>query len=363
MRAHTVTQTAARLLPVIDRPVLTPPRYTPGSRIDPTGSPPRSKEAAAAEFQTWFNDQVFTNNTIAFSDGSVGTDGKGFGYVLYRGGQKIARGCASIHHHSVVFDAEAVGAWRALEHAVQLGHHRLPTPGYSETFFVCLDNTAAIWSLRGTPSLTSQWAFLRFHQMSQQVQVQVKWCPGHMGIQGNEEADGLAKEGQKAEQDPDCRSPTVGGIKAIMHRQLRVIRDNLWQRLSSRLSARYKAWDLHYDVRCSEELALPRPYLHRFLATRTGHGDFKWYHEKFRHNANLSCSCGYDKTPRHIVHCRRNRALFDVWPWPWNEKDRPKRPLVTSRQREEYLRAIMNQPQQWKQWVEATGFYTDICPR
>jgi len=70
-----------------------------------------------------------------------------------------------------------------------------------------------------------------------------------------------------------------------------------------KLSRWYRDWDLSYDTKALSELALSRHILQRLIAIRTSHGDFTWYHKKFRHEeAKLQCSCGMDKTPDHIVH-------------------------------------------------------------
>ena len=47
-----------------------------------------------------------------------------------------------------------------------------------------------------------------------------------------------------------------------------------------------------YTIGTSQELHLPRPLLHRRLAMRSYHGDFRWYYENYRHsNTRLTCSC------------------------------------------------------------------------
>jgi len=135
---------------------------------------------------------------VVFSDGSQGKEGLGYGYVVMQPGQErpLASGKGKLDDCSVVFDAEALGAWRGTERALQVA-----SPGTNVT--LCADNTAAIWCLRGTASETSQWAFLAFHKAVSEWSgnVQVKWSPGHLGIRGNELADGLAKEGQKSAPD------------------------------------------------------------------------------------------------------------------------------------------------------------------
>jgi len=355
-RAYTRVQLAAKECGGFSRPLLTAPRYTAGSRTDPTGG--LSKRLATQKFEQWFRN-LDPWDLAVFTDGSQEGLKLGYGYAILQPGysEPIAYGKGSLDTCGVVFDAEAMGAWRGLEHAI-----RVAEPEANIT--VCVDNTASIWCLRGTPSATSQWAFLSFQEAVRnwQGRIQVKWAPGHMGIHGNELADKLAKDGLKAPRDPKS-APTLAGVKAKIKQKLRSIRDQDWKRASCSLSPRYKAWKLNYDpLRVPKELeTLSRTQLQLFLAIRTGHGDFAHYHRRFRHHgAELHCTCGYKKTPEHIVMCRKVQRHFDEWPWPG------RRPKVRPRTRQEklkYLQELMENPESFQKYLKVTGFYSTICPR
>ncbi|RYO87805.1 hypothetical protein DL763_006223 [Monosporascus cannonballus] len=211
-----------------------------------------------------------------------------------------------------IFDAEVVGAWKGLQHALN------PLPDtLGQRIWVCLDNTAAIWGLRANAAPSSQWAYLKFHAAMETREIRVKWCPGHCGVPGNELADELAKAGSKLhEVDEDCTT-TIYGVKSIARRRTAALRKIWWDNAKTKLSKRYKEWKLDYHIRCPEELeVMTRPELHHFLAVRTGHGDFAWYHRKLKHDdAKLNCSCGSEKDPEHLGP---NRALslrfrFETW--------------------------------------------------
>src|SRR4051812_44068621 len=47
----------------------------------------------------------------------------------------------------------------------------------------------------------------------------------------------------------------------------------------------------------------------RWLAARSGHGDFATYHERFNHaSAEMLCRCGARKAPLHFSSCRKAPA-------------------------------------------------------
>src|ERR1700694_1408750 len=134
-RARTKVQLAARECGGFPRPLLADSRYTNGSRADPTGH--RSKAAAAKEFCQWYSDLPPWELGVP-SDGSQGKDGIGYGYVVMRPGQErpLASGKGKLDDCSVIFGAEALGAWCGTERALQVA-----SPGTNVT--LCADNTAA----------------------------------------------------------------------------------------------------------------------------------------------------------------------------------------------------------------------------
>lgn len=207
---------------------------------------------------------------------------------------------------------------------------------------------------------------MHFRELETQFrEVEIKWCPGHANIEGNERADKLAKAGQHADQDPRAEI-TAAGLKALAKKMLSETRSKLWTEACRTLNERYLSWGLTWSTdKCPEALeVLRRPQLHRYGAVRHGHGDFSWYHRKFHHeDANVHCSCGQRKEPLHIVHCRRVLARWRDWPWPYDEKVQPKRRLRSTAERHDYLVQIMRRPKLFAEFLEATQFYKEICPR
>jgi ribonuclease HI len=344
----TKVQTTARLLQPVQRPELRMPRYTAGSRTDPTEG--QSKTQAAKAFKRWFRDRP-ADEVVVFTDGSQKGDDVGYGFAVYLGQECIGTGQGKLETPSINFDGEAVGAWKGLEHVIRerpdLGGRRI---------WVCLDNTGVIWCLRADAPASAQWAYLRFQEAMETYNVRVKWCPGHCGVEGNEKADELAKAGSElSEADLNC-TRTAYGVRAQGKKLTKATREEWWRKTKARLSDRYRFFRLDYEVRCHEELAmLTREELHRYLAVRHGHGDFAWYHRRFRHElAKLECSCGRAKAPEHLVHCRKAPHAK----WPRKNGLAPDGPG-----RRAYLRIMMEDPKHFRDFCDVTKFYSDICTR
>ncbi|RAL64782.1 hypothetical protein DID88_001379 [Monilinia fructigena] len=346
-------QTVDEAHPLVLRPTLRPPHYTHGCRVDPTGGV--DKETAAAAFKTWWNDLPPDDVTI-FSDGSEQYHERqkyvGYGYAIYQNRKQIGSGSGSINPISHVFDAEAIGAWRGLQHTL-----RMPQEVRSQRLWMCIDSTSVIWCLRANASASSQWAFIACQNAMQVYNIRIKWSPGHTEIEGNEAADRLADTGAHT---PDCDPgpaslPTISGIGSIFRDLRSGAQQSWWIKRKAKLSAHYLKWDLTYRVGLPPELDLPRNQLHRLLAIRSAHGDFAWYHNKFRHaNALTECSCGAAKAPMHLVHCPRSHKRFKDWP------SRPPIPPTSNAEGLRYLTHLLSNPMDFAKFLDVTGCYTHL---
>lgn len=187
-------------------------------------------------------------------------------------------------------------------------------------------STSLIWCLRGNASRSSQWALLACHEAMKAYDVKVKWAPGHTGITGNDEADRLAKSKARNLLTSRRGGTTFHGLRYEIHRSVhaqrrpaRLVVAEATQFVpivqyvqSYNMSQSYNQWGLYYiPGKAPEELRLPHAILLCFLALRSSNGDFAWYHRRFNHeDADTKCSCGIDKTPNNIVHCRKTTSLF-----------------------------------------------------
>jgi len=349
-RPRSKTQRVAQMVPSIPRRTLTAPHVSAGSRIDPTNG--ATKTEAAAAFTAWWD--ALTQETITiFSDGSEqrneGIRAVTYGYAIYQGQARIATGQGSLHPVSHVFDAEAVGACRGITHAIQLA-----PPGH-RNLVMCIDSTSVIWGIRGAAPTSSQWAFQQIHGIMDTHQVEARWAPGHMGIPGNELADALAEKEAKAPHRPfgSAKNPTYSGLRSVCRKLLEQARGHWWDTKSCKLSAWYSQWKLPYATRRPPPmLDMPRRILARALMIRSKHGDFAWYHTKFKHDdATLTCPCGKATTPEHPVFCPRSKEHFRLWPL------RPAAPPSTRQEGLDYLTLLMGRPEDFVSFIRVTNCF------
>ncbi|ODM23805.1 hypothetical protein SI65_01394 [Aspergillus cristatus] len=153
----------------------------------------QSKEA----FQKWL-ESIPPLSMVVYTDGSKEKEdtAAGAGWVGYWdiSKTKIFRGHRKLPNHEV-FDAEAQAALLGLQAALKDSKAQ-----HSTNIYICLDNLEAVQQLQGQPKGSSQSIFMNFQEAAQtwpqhprapgiqSGSVQVKWVPGHTGIEGNEGA-------------------------------------------------------------------------------------------------------------------------------------------------------------------------------
>ena len=135
-----------------------------------------------------------------------------------------------------MYDAEIIGALTGLKAALISPCTRLAT-----NIHVILDNQKATETLlASTPATTSQKEILKFRELAaawparqtsalaRPGEVRVMWCPGHIGIVGNERADVLAKAACGTA--PPNPKATLAGAKSHAKRHFWEETSKWWQK-------------------------------------------------------------------------------------------------------------------------------------
>jgi ribonuclease HI len=258
-----------------------------------------------------YDPEQFKSWMVWYTDGSkIGTD-TGFG--AYR---KEPRTCiaGSLGVHCTIFQAEVFAiltcAQRCLEECL-INRHIL----------ILSDSQAALNALTGCQvSSKLVWdCTLTLIQLSANNHVMLKWVPGHRGIEGNEKADQLAKEGAVR---PFYGPEPVCGISRATARDAA----KKWAR-----EEHQKQWQLIPGQRHSKRLIknssqaltrslllLGRKEIRLAVAFLTGHGHFRKHLQTVQllDGAPACRLCGqFDETATHIIfECEalgvRRRRLF-----------------------------------------------------
>lgn len=176
--------------------------------------------------------------------------------------------------------------------------------------FVLLDNQVAVGALKTGNSSSCLGKTCVFHDVAKNENAEVRWVPGHSKINENEEADAVARVTLQSLPHNNINPEYISLVylRRLMHNRSQESVDNWW---SNARPSRYQDLDLLMRRRKPPELALSRRLLYRLIAARTGHGDFAFYHRRFKHNdVILDCEFGLETSPTHFIRCRKLALLM-----------------------------------------------------
>lgn len=128
--------------------------------------------------------------TVIFTDGSKTKEGNGAGFILKHNSTEIVRQCHRLPNESSVFQCEIFAIKEACTY-IQIAE-KLGT-----AVAICVDSQAALKAL-DSPLTSSKLVGECKHMLnhiSEKYSVTLIWVPGHCNIEGNEQADYLARCG------------------------------------------------------------------------------------------------------------------------------------------------------------------------
>ncbi|CAA7269138.1 unnamed protein product [Cyclocybe aegerita] len=293
------------------------PKWAPQVRIQIA----RSKERAEEEERKRADDDI-----RIYTDGS-GYEGRiGGAAVLYRGGvvkRTLWHRLGKETAHTV-YEGEGVGLILAME-LIRKEQRRI------RAVTVGVDSQAAIQAIPSTKLKPGHYLWDIFHEQIDQVRkihndikITVRWTPGHIGIEGNERADGEAKKGATDGSSPKMQLPIAlrkklptskAAVKQhyIMRLKLKAVQK--WKQ--TKRYARLQRFDEEMPAKAYQKLTrqLRRKQATIMYQLRTGHAPLaKHLHQIGKADSPICPNCGeHDKTVEHyLLRCSKHRRTREA---------------------------------------------------
>ena len=272
------------------------------------------KTTTARQYTCLFNSINNSDDLILYTDSSeLQRGGVGAGVVMIHGGRIVDRWSVGLGMGIKVYDGELAGIARALTEASR-------TSLSFKHIWIFTDNQAAIRNSFKLSPHPGQQISLQIQQLTKHLlncdldrQLHLHWVPGHIGIQGNDEADTLAK------QPAVYPHPTHDSYLSLTKLKTQIRKSTLlaWYQYStqlpdSRMGRHFRFIHFHLP-----RLTPPSHFYHlakHQLATvtqlRLGHGYFKSYLCRVDENISNTCTCDRQTpapdTPEHIrLYCNK----------------------------------------------------------
>ena len=248
---------------------------------------------------------------VVYTDGSMKEKERehrtGAGWVVYwKGTERKSRG-EGMGKLAEVYNAEMLALLRGLETAIAFQQEIPETNRRRLKIVLFADNTAAVTAItKETPGSSQQTSqkFVEtatsFLDENRGAIIEISWVPGHMGIEGNDRADELAK--RVTELEPTTETTTL----AKLHRQLCERLKAAWisEWANKPVAGQYAIADCTPPSLAGSHTfqTLNRHMLGVVTQARTGHGYFREYYLIHNIQEPTDCPCGADlQTCEHII--------------------------------------------------------------
>lgn len=318
------------------------------------------KSRAAKCFNQWLKG-LHPLDILVYTDGSQEIDragtptGVGAAWVLKSNNVWIGKAGISLGKTTEVYDSEATAMCKGFEAA--LTH---PATRGAPGIHVCLDNPSVAQNAGSVTQGSSQSVFKRFRDnakwwLRSGKRLTVQWIPSHSGIIGNEIADLEARTHAKVLSTTGTQgSQTIASYKRTIRSQRGINWIYEWgARRHSGSVQKYKDLGLKPTTRVKAlpELSICREVFGWLIATRSGHGHFAAYHERFGHDErDLNCQCGQRRSQLHPFFCPNAREhRSKLWCKKLKRQLTPGEILGTSE-------GVLL----FAEWAPATGFFRRI---
>ncbi|GJQ83685.1 hypothetical protein Trydic_g14392 [Trypoxylus dichotomus] len=252
-----------------------------GSEIHPS-------EAGAFKFSKDVEGQHVRPSGIAiYTDGSKNDDGTGAAFVVYAGDEEIHSERLKLDRVCDNYQAELVAINAAVKYVKVMQVERA-------TLFT--DSLSVLQALRGmrkpTELLLQTWKLIR------EVNVELVWTRAHVGTQGNERADELAKEAAADADDGTLLAYAFASEKTVKSAIAKESQREWQTRWENAANGR---WTKRFigDANKFGKLGVALSYQATQLVT--GHGNFGAYLHRIGRRDSADCECGGEDTAGHVL--------------------------------------------------------------
>ena len=231
-----------------------------------------------------------------YTDGSK-MDGKvGAGYYISKNNTEIVEESLSLGTDSTVFQAETTAIFHAANKLLELQTR-------NENIIVFCDNQATLLALEETKlkSNTTKLTVESLNRLGTVNSLALRWIPAHCGLEGNEKADKLAKQGAKNATGTTVTSPTVPHVlwKTGIRDLHKIEVGKVWENQAP------KHIKMTWRDKFSQTLAkLDRGGLRTATQILTGHAAVNYHLHKYKPNKILA-GCPYcgegEETVNHFI--------------------------------------------------------------
>ncbi|POS87217.1 hypothetical protein EPUL_002405 [Erysiphe pulchra] len=234
-----------------------------------------------------------------YTDGSCYPGDKvGGEYVVYQAQVKIAAEGFPIDRRVELTDAEIIAIHTGLMTCISKAMTKFAT-----NFIIYSNNKTVLDILGGKIPKTSRKEIYKIRK------IQAEWAQRvRLAHVATGDVFGQFIPGHSGHNTQIKDNPSHLAVEKWVHQVNQELIEEWWEK---HVPTRYKTLGIKATSSrvCPTELSLPRPILGLLLASRTGHGDFKTYHERFKHVNFEKCECGEDKALEHFFFYRKTRRL------------------------------------------------------